>query len=398
VAELVAIDLRPGPEFLDELRRAWDRGDAVLPLQQEAPVPYRRDMARRLGAGRYVDGSGSRRTEWGWPVEPGDALVVATSGTTGDPRGAVHTHDSVSASAYMTATALGVAPDNHWLCCLPLSHVAGMSVVTRAWETSSGLTVHDGFDAAAVDREPLAGATHVSLVPTALGRIDASRWRRILLGGSSIPAERPPNTVAGYGMTETYGGVVYEGQPLPGVAVRIATDRAGEEGTLGPIELRTPTAMRCYRGEPGSEDPPPFDGTGWFRTGDLGRVDPSDGLLHVEGRMDDLIVTGGEKVWPEPVERSLEAHPLISEAAVLGVEDPEWGHRVRAVIVPCDLAHVPALDELRDWVGTRLPRAARPREVLVTDALPRTPLGKLRRSDLSMLRGDGDTGGDTDDN
>ena len=114
--------------------------------------------------------------------------------------------------------------------------------------------------------------------------------------------------------------------------------------------------------------------------------------------MDDLIVTGGEKVWPEPVERSLEAHPLISEAAVLGVEDPEWGNRVRAVIVPRDPARVPALDELREWVGTRLPRAARPREVLVTDALPRTPLGKLRRSNLSMLRGDGDTGGDTDGN
>ncbi|MCP4436856.1 MAG: long-chain fatty acid--CoA ligase [Actinomycetia bacterium] len=383
--ELVAVDLRPGKAFIETLARAWEAGDAVLPLQQEAPLSYRRGVAESLGATRWVDSSGEQTLPGGWPVGQGDALVVATSGTTGHPKGAVLTHDAVSSAAFATSTALGVAPDVHWLCCLPLSHVAGLSIITRSWQTGAGLTVHDGLDPAAVDDAARSGATHVSLVPTALGRIDATLWRRILLGGSAVPEDRPPNAVAGYGMTETYGGVVYDGLPLPGVELRIQDAGSRAPGASGPIELRTASLLRCYR-----DGSVPMDADGWYPTGDIGSVDPADGRLSVEGRGDDLIITGGEKVWPEPVEKRLELHPDIAEAGVYGRPDDEWGARVCAWVVPADAGVVPSLDELRDWVRSTLPTSAAPKEVLAVASLPRTSLGKLRRSSLAVSVSDDD--------
>lgn len=373
--ELVAVDLPAGQTFLEALLRAWDAGDAVLPLQREAPVAHRRATAERLGATVLVDARGRRKLDGGWPVEDGDALVVATSGTTGEPRGAVHTHDAVHAAAFATATALGVDPGAHWLACLPLSHVGGLSVVTRALTTGSALTLHDGFDAAAVDAAAAAGATHVSLVPTALARIDAGLWRHILVGGSSVPATVPDNCTATYGMTETFGGVVYDGLALNGVRVRIAgTDAPARSG---PIELFSPTLLRCYR-----DGTDPVGPHGWYRTGDIGVIPGPDRRLVVLGRQDTLINTGGEKVWPEVVEAAIEEHPAIREAAVLGREDPEWGQRVTALVVPADPGRPPTLDELREWVRDRLPAAAAPKEVRVVTHLPRTSLGKLRRGEL----------------
>ena len=381
--ELVAVDLPAGPAFVRELRRAWDDGDAVLPLQQEAPPAHRQATAVRLGATVLADGSGRRRIHGGRPVEEGDALVVATSGTTGEPKGAVHTHTGVEAAAFATATALGVDPDCHWLACLPLSHVGGLSVVTRALATGAGLTVHGGFDAAAVDREPAAGATHVSLVPTALQRVDTSRWRRILVGGARAEGTLPPNCTATYGMTETFGGVVHDGLPLNGVQVRIAGAGTEESDHVGPIEIRSPSLLRAYRGgtrsDRGPEDVDPVGADGWFRTGDLGVLDGPDRRLRVLGRQDALIVTGGEKVWPEAVEAVIETHPAVAEAAVLGRPDPEWGQRVTALVVPRGPGRGPTRRELSDWVRERLPAAAAPKDVHVVDALPRTALGKLRR-------------------
>ena len=123
--------------------------------------------------------------EGGADVEPGDALVVATSGSTGRPKGAVLTHDGIAASADATNARLGVAPDDHWLACLPLAHVGGLSVVTRALRAGTRLTVHASFEAAAVEAS---GATLVSLVATALARIDPGRFRTIVLGGAAPPA------------------------------------------------------------------------------------------------------------------------------------------------------------------------------------------------------------------
>lgn len=312
-----------------------------------------------------VGASGDRRRLDGDGVETGDALVIATSGTTGTPKGVVLTHAAVEASARATSSFLGVDPAvDRWLACLPLAHVGGLSVVTRALVSGTPVEVHDGFDAAAVDASE---ATLVSLVGTALGRIDPSRWRRIVLGGSAPPPDRPANSVATYGLTETGSGVIYDGWPLDGVEVRIVD---------GEVRVRGPMLLRAYR-----DGTTPLDDDGWLATGDEGALD-ADGMLRVFGRRGDMIVTGGENVWPEPVERRLEQHPSVARAALVGRPDPEWGHRVVAVVVPERGATVPSLDTLRSWVRDELPVWAAPKELEVVDRLPTTALGKVRRSEL----------------
>lgn len=361
---LVALDLPGGTAFVDELRRAWDDGDAVLPVDQRLPPPAKSALLTRLGASVVVDPGGRSELEQGAPVEDGDALVVATSGSTGDPKGAVLTHDAVAASAEATSHRLAVTDHDHWLACLPLSHVGGLSVVTRALHRGTRLTVHPGFDPAAVEAS---GATLVSLVATALRRIDPSRFRTIVLGGSRPPTDRPPNSVTTYGMTETGSGVVYDRRPLDGVELRIVD---------GEIQLRCPMLLRCYRD---GSDPRTPDG--WFPTGDLGEVDEL-GLLTVHGRRSDLIITGGENVWPEPVEAVLRTLPGVADAAVFGRPDPEWGEIVVAAIVPVDPRSPVTLEQVREHVKRELPAFCAPRSVVFRSELPRSALGKLRRAHL----------------
>ncbi len=343
---LVAIDLPGGPSFVEELQRIWDAGDAAFPVDQRLPAEAKRTACTAMRVGD--------------PVEPGDALVVATSGSTGVPKGVVLSHDAVAASARATSARLDVTEEDHWLACLPLSHVGGLSVVTRALHSATRLTVLPGFDAAAVDASD---ATLVSLVATALGRIDPDRFRTIVLGGGRPPTDRPPNTVTTYGMTETGSGVVYDGVPLDGVEVRIDDD--------GQIGLRCPMLLRCYR-----DGTVPVDAEGWLGTGDLGRW-KDDGRLHVEGRSGDLIITGGENVWPDAVEAILADHPDVADVLVRGVDDPEWGQLVEAVVVPTD--NPPTLEALRNHVKQAHPAFMAPRRLRLVSSLPRTALGKLRR-------------------
>ena len=246
--------------------------------------------------------------------------------------------------------------------------------------TGAGLEVHPAAEAAAIDDAATRGATHVSLVPTLLRRVDATRWRTILLGGSAIPPIRPTNTIATYGMTETMGGVIYDGQALPGVEVRVVHEDGHEvePGAVGTIELRSPTLMRSYR-----DGRNPIDDAGWFRSGDLGRIDPTTTVVEIHGRSDDLIISGGMKVWPEQVEEVLRADRRVSDVAVAGLADPEWGQRVVAFVVPEDPGDPPAIEDLRSLVRDRLPRAAAPKQLVLLDSLPRTGLGKIRRSLLS---------------
>ena len=351
MGRLVAIEAL-GRAFVDELRRAWDAGDAVLPVDPRLPRAAARRLTDALRAGD--------------PVDDDVALVVPTSGTTGAPKGVVLTHPQVAASAEATSTFLGIDPSrHHWLACLPLAHVGGLSVVTRALHAGTGLTVHDRFDAEAVDEAAATGCTHVSLVTTALTRIDTTRWERIVLGGSAPPPDRPANSVATYGMTETGSGVVYDGTPLPRVEVR-AVD--------GELQIRGPMVSHEYR-----DGTAVVDADGWLHTGDLGGV--TDGVVHVDGRRDDMIITGGENVHPDPVEKRLREHPAIADAAVVGRPDPEWGQRVVAVVEVADDAKAPSLDELRAWVSDTLPRWCAPKEIEAR-ALPRTAIGKVRRSEL----------------
>jgi O-succinylbenzoic acid--CoA ligase len=357
VRRLIVVEARGTAGFVARLRRAWDDGDAVLPVDPRLPPPARE---RVLAAARPDE-----------PVAAGDALVVATSGTAGDPKAVVLTHDAVEASARATSARLGVDPGaDRWLACLPLAHVGGLGVVTRAILTGTPLAVHDGFDPAEVEaatRGPGA-CTLTSLVPTMLRRIDPARFRTVVLGGSAMPADLPANAVATYGMTETGSGVVYDGLPLDGVEVRVVE---------GEIDLRCPMLLRCYRD---GSDPRRADG--WFPTGDAGAWDEAAGRLRVFGRRDDVIVTGGENVWPVAVERALATDARVREVAVVGRPDPEWGQRVTALVVPADPADPPTLDELRDAAKRELPAYAAPRELVLVAELPRTGMGKLLRRAL----------------
>jgi o-succinylbenzoate---CoA ligase len=348
VPSLVAITAEGTDRFVRELRAAWARGDAVLPVDPRLPPPARDAVLARLGAGR--------------PVDDGDAVVVATSGSAGAPKGVVLTFEALAAAARAVSARLAVDPAvDSWLACLPLSHVGGFGVVARALLTATPLTVRPAFD-------PAVDATLVSLVPTVLDRVDTSRFRVVLAGGAADRRERAPNVVRTYGMTETGGGVVYDGVPLDGVEVR--ADASGQ------LLVRGPMLLRCYRD--GSD---PRDAEGWMATGDLGAV-LDDGRVVVHGRRSDLIVTGGENVWPADVEEALRSHPAVAEVAVVGRDDAEWGQRVVAVVVPADRAAPPTLAELRAWVKERRPAFTAPRELVLADALPRTGTGKVARDRL----------------
>lgn len=344
---LVVVDHPPGPAFVAALRAAWDEGDAVFPLDPRLARPAAERLVAAMQPGR--------------PVEPGDALVVATSGTTGDPKGVVLTHEALRASATAASARLEVDPvRDRWLSCLPLSHVGGLGVITRALLTGTAFT----FDRA----DP--GATLTAVVPTQLARHDHSRFRVVLVGGSSDwQADRPGNVIRTYGLTETGSGIVYDGAPLDGVEVRTGEDAR--------IHVRGPMLLRAYR-----DGADPRDGDGWLVTGDLGRWDARSRRLEVFGRADDVIVTGGENVWPAAVESLLRSAPGVAEVAVVGRRDPEWGQRVVAVVVPADPAEPPTLDELRAAVNEQLGPWAAPRALELVTALPRTAMGKLRRHAL----------------
>jgi O-succinylbenzoic acid--CoA ligase len=365
--ELVALDFPGGPAFVDALRDVWERGDAAFPIDQRLPQPAQAAQLAALAVGAVRRGDGTEhRLAGGRPTAEGDALVVATSGSTGEPKGVVLTHEAVAASALASSSRLGVTADDHWLACLPLSHVGGLAVVTRALLTGTRLTVLPRFDADAVDA---AGATLVSLVATTLPRIDAMRFRTIVLGGAAPPDGLPDNAVVTYGMTETGSGIVYDGVPLDGVDVRVDDD--------GEVLVRGPMLLRAYRSAVADVDPRT---DGWLATDDLGCWLP-DGRLHVDGRRSDLIISGGENVWPEPVERAIRRDPRVADVAVAGTPDPEWGQLVTAYVVAAGDG-VPTLDEVRGTVRDVLPAYCAPRLLHVVDRIPTTTLGKPRRSSL----------------
>ena len=348
---LDVLELPGGPAFVDALRRSWDAGNAVLPLDPRLPRPAAEALLRELRADDAV--------------EDGDALVVATSGSTGAPKGVVLTHDALSASAAAGNGRLGVDPArDRWLACLPLSHMGGLGVITKALLTGTPLTALPGFDADAVTAAVHAGATLTTLVPTAYARIDPTPWRWIVLGGAPVPGGTPANVTQSYGLTETGGGVVYDGVPFDGIEVLVDGD--------GQIFLRGPMLLRCYRD---GTDPKTADG--WLPTGDAGYID-DQGRLHVNGRLSDLIITGGENVWPAAVERVVRTQPAVVECAVAGRPDPEWGERVVAWVIPADPGAPPTLDAVRAHVKEHLPAFCAPREVVVVEELPRTHSGKVR--------------------
>ena len=362
MSKLVALDLMGGESFVSHLQRIWDEGNAVLPLDQRLPISERRKLISRMGASQVIS-SNEEQTISGLPVEDGDALVVATSGTEGIPKGVVLTHDALLASALITSKALSVDPTNdRWLSCLPVSHIGGLSVLTRALLTGTEVDVHGEFSSRECENAGRSGSTLVSLVVTAMQRVDVSLFRKVLVGGSSIPADLPENVVATYGMTETGSGVVYDGLPLEGVELRIENRE---------ILIKSPSLFRCYRD--GTE---PFHDDGWFQTGDGGELEAS-GKLTVFGRLEEVIVSGGENIWPLTVEKALRNLPWISDVAVVGQPDREWGELVTAFVVLEYRNKPSSLEKLREELESFLPRYALPRALHTVEHLPKTASGKV---------------------
>ena len=359
-----ALPARYGPELVAALAAALAGGPAVLPLPDGAE-------GERLRAALGPES----------PVSDDVALVVPTSGSTGDPKGVELTAAALAASAAATEARLG--GPGRWLLALPVTHIAGLQVVLRALRAGTPPVADPDF----VTGTALLGTGRrfTSLVPTQLRRLldagpaalDALRsYDAVLLGGAAAPPglvqsarTAGARVVVTYGMSETCGGCVYDGVPLDGVTADLA---AG-----GRIRLGGPVLARGYRLRPELTAAAFTDGR--FVTGDVGRLDR--GRLTVLGRADDMLVTGGEKVAPAAVEAALSEHPAVAEAAVTGVADPEWGQRVVAVVVLREGGTL-TLEQAREQVAARVSRVAAPRELRVVDALPLLPSGKLDRAAL----------------
>jgi O-succinylbenzoic acid--CoA ligase len=322
------------------------------------------------------------------PAEPAP-LVVETSGSTGTPKRVVLSRSAVLASVHATERRL--QGSGQWLLALPASYVAGMQVICRSLVAGHEpvlLEEHDSFaDAAAAmvaTRSTDVSHRFVSLVPTQLHRmldtpedLGALRaFRTVLLGGGPIDATlRARATDAGirvvgtYGSAETAGGCVYDGYALDGVALAVDPD--------GRLRISGPTLFEGYDGDPALTAEVLVDG--WFRTSDAATID-EDGRLHVLGRLDDVVVSGGVNVPAAAVAARLREHPDVRAVEVLGVPDAEWGNRVVAFVVG-DLDLVRA----RGWVAATHPRSWAPRGVVLLDEIPMLDNGKPDRLRLREL-------------
>ncbi len=374
--DVVAVALPPGEAWLSIAAATWAAEASLLPVDHRLAAPAAQSL---LADGRptvLVSPQGWRRVRSGRPADPGVALIVPTSGSSGRPRLVELTRAAVEAAVASSLRALTADAGDGWVSCLPFAHIGGLLVLLRGVLGGAPLLFRGP-----AELEPVAGFPFVSVVPTQLVRtldagVEFRGYRALLVGGGGMDAAlRSRLAAAGapcvvtYGLTQSCGGVVYDGTPLPGVSVRI--DEGGE------IQLGGPTLLRGYRDGSAAG----LTADGWLPTGDAGRLD-GDGRLHVHGRLDDLIVTGGENVWPGDVEVALRSHPAVADCAVFGRPDPSWGQRVVAAVVPRDRAVPPTLEELRDHVGALLGRHQAPRELLLVESLPRTALGKLQRGGL----------------
>lgn len=336
--------------------------------------------------------------------------IIFTSGTTGQPKGAVLTFDNHLSSANASAYRLGIDVDDRWLSCLPLYHVGGLAVVFRSCLYGTAIVLHERFDPDAFDESlDRDGVTMTSLVPTMLHRLLQTRrraWpaslRLALLGGAAATPELlaaawdagvPVATT--YGLTEASSQVATAlpadarakpgtvGKPLFGAEVRVV-DASGSDlppGEIGELLVRGPQVMSGYYRNPEATARSLRDG--WLHTGDLGYVD-GDGDLFLVQRRSDLIVTGGENVYPAEVESVLRGHPAVADACVVGIPDAEWGQRVAAAVQLRPGTAVEA-ETLRDFCRERLAGYKIPRTFLLVSELPQTGSGKIERRRVAEI-------------
>lgn len=336
--------------------------------------------------------------------------IIHTSGTTGRPKGALLTFGNFWWSSVGSALNLGHHLDDCWLCCLPLFHVGGLSIPVKSVIYGIPMVLHEGFEATAVNHSlDHNGVTIISAVTVMLARMLEQRGdqpypstlRCVLLGGGPAPAPllnacaaRHIPVVQTYGLTEAASQVATlapedalrklgsAGKPLLPTELRIVGAEDGrwaEADEVGEIIVRGPTISPGYLNHPKATERALRDG--WLYTGDLGYVD-ADGYLYVVDRRDDLIISGGENIYPAEVEAALLAHPAVAEAAVIGVADAQWGQvPVAAVMVRAGVTVTP--QALRTFCLTRLARYKAPTQIRIVDHLPRTAAGKLLRRHIA---------------
>jgi O-succinylbenzoic acid--CoA ligase len=333
-----------------------------------------------------------------------EAAIIYTSGTSGRPKGAILTYGNLWSSAIASALHLGHQSDDIWLATMPLFHIGGLAMLFRGVIGGTPIVLHDRFDPDRAWRAIENGATLISLVPTMLERMLAVHGNRpwpphvrcILLGGSAAPPQlletcrRLGIPVAPtYGLTEATSQVTTllpdqvrqnessSGRPLPLTELKIATPEGkAREGEIGEIEIRGPTLFAGYIGDSRTRTPDE-----WFATGDVGYLD-ADGYLSVVDRRHDLIISGGENIYPAEIERVLRTHPLVADAAVVGVPDETWGARpVAAIVWTGDPTDVEA--ELRRHCATEISGYKLPDRFWLMAELPRSPSGKLLRRALA---------------
>jgi O-succinylbenzoic acid--CoA ligase len=370
---------RATPRFTDLLAHALDAGapgPAIVPLDAGLPSVRLEAMLRAFDPDEVEDDGGVTTVSSDrHGVSEDTAVVVCTSGSTGEPKGVELSAAALLHSARASMDRIGAGPGERWLCCLPVTHIAGIAVLVRSLVSGT-----EPYLAASADAQTIANAdcTHISLVPTQLSRLHPARlagYKTVLLGGAAAAAGQVERAraagvpvVTTYGMSETCGGCVYDGIPLDGVLAEVREEDDGR------IWLSGPMLFQGYFGAERAGE--------WFRTGDLGALD-AGGRLVTRGRVDDVINTGGHKVVPAEVAAVLQGCPGVRDAAVLGQTDPEWGETVVAVVVPADPRDPPTLKMLRMHVKERLPRYAAPSRVVLVDAVPMLPSGK---PDLMRLR------------
>jgi O-succinylbenzoic acid--CoA ligase len=342
--------------------------------------------------------------------------IMFTSGTTGQPKGAMLTAGNHLASAVASMLNLGVERDDRWLCCVPLFHMAGLSIVIRSAVSGFPLLLHEGFDpnqvSAAIEDD---GVTIVSLVPQMLQRLLEARtkanvdspfpdaFRCALTGGGPVPKPLLDRCAAigapvaqTYGLTETASQVVTlapgeallhlgaAGKPLWGSRIRLRQDGADvPAGEAGEIQVQGPTVMSGYfqnsEATAAAFEQDAATPGRWLRSGDIGYLD-DDGYLHVLDRRTDLIISGGENVYPAEVEAVLLAHPDVAEAAVVGVPNAEWGERPVAFVVV--VGEASDGEALAAFVARGLAGFKRPERFVFVPTLPRTAAGKIQRHRL----------------
>jgi len=374
--------------MLGALAAALDgTGPAILPLDPALPRARLSALLDAFAPSVIETAQGSERYVRSRPasgpapgVAPDTALVIATSGSTGPPKGTELSAAALLASARASLRRAGAGRGERWLCCLPVFHIAGIGVLVRSLLAGADPVIVDRLEPGAL---AASGCAHVSVVPTQLRRMldagdDLTAAKTILLGGAAPPAglvdaarAAGGRIITTYGMSETSGGCVYNGMPLDDVSVDI--------GPGGRIRIAGPVLFSGYRLRP-DLTAQARDGR-WYVTSDIGSVGPSGELL-VRGRADDVINTGGEKVVAAEVEAALGTCAGVRDAAVVGRPDPEWGELVTAVIVPLDPSAPPQLADIRAHVRDRLPVYAVPAALLLVPDMPLLPSGKPDREAL----------------